>query len=133
MVLNLSPNQYGLIYNVSFLSLFMSMYAAYRGHYDLAFVPGGVFITSINYWRKPDYSWRRDLDMIKLALAYQLARAYNAENATLYYVVIFSSMCFYPLGIYYYNRDQYWHSVYAHSMLHVGANVANLILYSGVI
>jgi len=66
--------------------LISCIYAIYKNHYDLALVPGGVFLTSINYWRCPDYSWRRYLDMIyvKLALIYQIYRAYNAEYCKLY-------------------------------------------------
>jgi hypothetical protein len=109
------------------------MYAVYNGYYDLAFVPGGVFLTSINYWWKPDYSWRRYLDMayVKLAITYQLARAYNSENRDLYYSITGLSIFFYVLGVYYYKKKLYWNSTYAHSMLHITANIGNIILYSG--
>ena len=68
----LYPEQYKIIYNVSFLSLGSCMYAIYNGYYCLSICPGGVFLTSINYWRHPDYSWRRYLDMtyVKLSFIY---------------------------------------------------------------
>ena len=77
----LYPEQYKLIYNISFLCLISSIYAVYQEYYVLSIIPGSVFITSINYWRYPDYSWRRYLDMIcvKSALLYQLYRAYNSH------------------------------------------------------
>lgn len=127
------PEQYNFIWRASFLSLFTSIYAFYNGYYDLALCPGGVFITSINYWRKPDYSWRRNIDIVyvKLAISYQVIRAYNAEYSRMYYIVLFTGLCFYPLGIYLYKKDLLWPSIYAHSMIHILGNVSNVILYSG--
>jgi len=129
----LYPEQYSFIWKASFFSLFSCIYAFYNNQYDLAFVPGGVFLTSINYWYKPDYSWRRYVDMgvVYTSLIYQILRAYNAEYSKMYYFTLSLAMCFYPLGVYYYNKKQYWHSTYAHSMLHLIANISNVILYSG--
>jgi hypothetical protein len=131
----LSPKQYSCIYKVSFLSLVSTGYACYRGHYGLAFVPGGTFITSIIYWRKPDYSWRRYLDMtyVTSGLCYQLIRAYYSEYPRLYYTTAGIAVLFYGLGIHFYKKKQYWCSTYAHCMLHVFGNISNLILYSGEI
>jgi hypothetical protein len=129
----LYPEQYSFIWKASFFSLFSCIYAFYNNHYDLALVPGGVFLTSINYWYKPDYSWRRYVDMgvVYTSLIYQFLRAYNAEYSKIYYVSMCFAASFYPLGIYYYNKKQYWPSTYAHSMLHLIANISNVILYSG--
>lgn len=131
----LHPTQYMLIWRISFLCLFSAFYAAHRGHYDLAAAVFGVFLTSINYWRRPDYSWRRYLDMVyvKSAMVYQMARAYRASNATVFYVVFFTSVCFYPVGIVLYKRGHFWYSTYAHCGLHILANISNFILYSGEI
>ena len=129
----LYPEQYKLIYNLSFLSLGSSIYAVYNGHYDLAICASGVFLTSINYWRKPTYSWRRYLDMtyVKFALIYQLYKAYRSQYMIHYYVIMIFAVSFYPLGVYYYKKQLYWHSTYAHSALHIISNIANLVLYSG--
>jgi hypothetical protein len=130
-----TQEQYIFFWKISFLSLISCIYAICKNHYDLALVPGGVFLTSINYWRYSDYSWRRYVDMIyvKLALIYQIYRAYNAEYCKLYYLILFITMLFYPLGIYFYKRKLYWYSVYAHSMIHILGNISNIILYSGEI
>jgi hypothetical protein len=131
----LREEHYSIIYNVSFLSLGSSMYAMYNGYYGLSIYPGGAFLTSVNYWRKPDYSWRRYLDMffIKYALSRQLHSAYGAEYAREYYTLTFIAVCFYGLGVYYYSQNLHWHSTYAHCTLHIIANIANVILYSGEI
>jgi hypothetical protein len=131
----LNTEQYSIIYKVSFLSLGSSIYAMYNGYYGMSIYPGGVFLTSVNYWRKPDYSWRRYLDMgyVKYALTCQLYNAYGAQYGREYCAVTFIAVCFYVLGVYYNKKSLYWHSTYAHCMLHIIANIANLILYSGKI
>jgi hypothetical protein len=123
------------IWQLSFLSLISSLYAIYKGYYDLALVPGGIFLTSINYWRNPDYSWRRILDMtyIKFAVIYQIIRAYQSQYSTLYYMILFISICWYPIGIYFYKKKSFWLSTYSHCILHIIANISNYILYSGYI
>ena len=87
----LYPEQYKIIYNISFLSLGSSMYAVYNGHYSLSICSGGVFLTSINYWKYPTYSWRRylDINFVCLALNYQLYKAYRSEYMIYYYSLIF--------------------------------------------
>lgn len=129
----LQEDQYRTIYNTSFLSLGSSLYAVYTGCYQLSVCPLGVFITSINYWRKPDYSWRRYLDMgvVKCALLCQIYKAYGSRNMYQYYGITTGAIGFYALGVYYYKQKMYWHSTYAHCTLHILANIANLFLYSG--
>lgn len=129
----LYPKQYLLIYKISFLSFFSCLYAIYRGYYDLALVPGSVFLTSINYWRKPDYSWRRYLDVfiVLLVFTYQNIRAYNAEYMYSYYTLITISVFFFFFGVYLFKINEWWHSVYSHCLLHLFANLSNFILYSG--
>lgn len=125
-------DHYNYLWRISWLSLFTSLYAAKQGHYDLAFVPGGIFLTSINYWRNPNYSWRRTLDInyVRLALAYQVYRAYKSQYSSMYYAITTCAVACYPIAIYYYKQNQLWKSVYFHSMIHILGNVSNVILYS---
>ena len=123
------------IFRKSFLSLFSCLYAIYNKHYDLAFVPGGVFLTSINYWRHPIYGWRRNVDIcyVGSSLIYQCVRAYHSQYRFLHYLTMGLAMTCYPIGRYHYNNGEKWHSAYYHSMIHVIANISNIILYSGYI
>jgi hypothetical protein len=130
----LYPEQSRFIWKVSWMSLYSSLYAIQRRHYSVAMVPGGVFLTSIYYWRNPDYSsWRRKLDMsyIGASLIYQTIRAYNSENSKMYYFIMIGAVCCYPMSYHFYYKKQYWKSTYFHSMVHVVANIANIVLYSG--
>jgi hypothetical protein len=134
----LKPSQFNIIWSLSWLSLSSSMYAIYKGHYNLAFIPGGVFLTSINYWRKPEIiSWRRILDVgyVNMALLYQLYNVYinNAQYAKEYYFFTGIASIFYPIGVYYYNKKKYWKHIIFHSGVHIFANIANFILYTGYI
>ena len=131
----LYPEQYNLIWRVSFLALFSSIYALRNKQYDLMFVPGGIFITSIIYWYKPDYSWRRTLDMtfVKLALCYQIIRGYKSRYFKFYSMLLCCSIFSYMLGIYFYKKGMLWKSTYSHCMLHILANSATIILYKGLV
>lgn len=87
------------------------------------------------YWYKPTLCWRQTLDIVyvKFALFYHILRGYNSYYVIIYYITLGISLCFYPLGIYLYNKQLYWESTYAHSMVHIISNLSNLILYSGSI
>ena len=65
------------------------------------------------------------------SLVYQLYRAYYSQYMAIYYTIMMVAVSFYPLGYYYYNRDRYWESTYAHCMIHIVANIGNIVLYSG--
>lgn len=131
----LYPKQYSYIYKTSFLCFFSSLYAIYRGYYDLAVAVGCVFLTSINYWRKPDYSWRRYLDIfvVLLALTYQNIRAYKAEYMYSYYTLMTIGIFFHFFSIYLFKINKLWYSTYFHCLLHIFANLSIFILYSGYI
>ena len=129
----LYPAQAKCILRVSLISILSCSYAIYRGHYDLAIVPGGVFLTSLNYWRQPTYGWRRNLDIAYVcgALIYQNKRAYDMPNAVPYYYLMGFGSLLYPMNIYLYKKKYYWGSTIAHCMLHIMANISNVVLYSG--
>ena len=119
-------NNFNLLWFTSWSSMISSIHAYYKGYYDFHFLDGFVWLTSINYWRKPQNGIWRNLDIISVyyALGYHLYHARNAENAVLFY-----SIMIYPLSIYYINNKTI--STYLHGGLHIGANVALNILYSG--
>jgi hypothetical protein len=132
----LYPDQCHFLCKISIISLISSLYALYKDYYELAVIPFGVFLTSIIYWYKPiPNSWRQTLDVtyVKFAVFYNIIRAYNSEYYILYYITAIIGLCFYPLGIYLYNKKMYWESTYAHSMGHIIANISNFILYTGYV
>lgn len=129
----LDKNQYNLIYKTSYLCLCSFCYALYNVQYTLSIVPIMVFISSILYWHNPTNSWRRYLDIVvvNICVLYQFFLANKSNYATLYYIITCIGLCFYPIGIYYYKKKNYWMSTYSHILLHFFANIANILLYSG--
>lgn len=125
---------YTILYISSHTFLVSCLYALYRKHYIVSICPGMIFISSTNYWRMPDYSWRLYFDtyVVRIAILYQTIIAYNAEYARLYYF-IFSAALLYPLGQYFFNKGDYWKYTYIHMSCHILANLGNIVLYSGSI
>ncbi len=122
-----------IIYRTSFLSIISALYAYKRRHYDLICVPGGVFITSIIYWSNPiRNNWRRKLDMsyVFCALVYQLIRTYKSKYSIQYYILISISILCYFVGVNMDKRDMKWGATYMHCLLHIIANIGNILLYS---
>lgn len=132
----LPPDQSNYLWRLSWLSFASGIYGITQGHYDLAVVPLGVWITSINYWRKPDYSWRRyaDITYVHVSLIYQLLRSIEAQYRIPYWIVLGVAVGFYPIGCYFHqtgdNRGG-WPSTICHGMVHIFGNISNFILYSG--
>ena len=123
------------IYRVAHLFSITSLYALYNGHYNLAICPAATFLTSIHYWKKPDYSYRRYLDMavVNSVFVYQHYMSYNAQYANIYYTICFIAKISYLVGRYYrYNKNTFG-STCCHIGVHVLANIASIVLYSGYI
>jgi len=129
----LDKNQYILIYKTSYLSLCSFCYALYNVQYKLSIVPCMVFLSSILYWHNPINSWRRYLDIVvvNICALYQFNFAFRSTYAIPYYIISCIGICFYPIGIYYFKKNNYWKSTYSHILLHIFANFANILLYSG--
>jgi hypothetical protein len=126
-------DQYTLLWKTSFIALTSFFTAVYNKKYYCSLVPLIVFFTSINHWRKPEYSWRRNIDVfcVRTGLVVNLIVAYNSQYYKLYYPVVFAASSCYPISIFLYNRKKIWASVYVHACLHILGNASCMILYSG--
>lgn len=142
------------LFRVSWLSASTCLLALYMHLFDLALVPAVVLFTSVNYWRRPDYSWRRYVDIItvQLAVYYQVARAVEAPTPYrhgFYCALSFACLAFIIAMIYYVRpsngkwraflknnpQKRQWLkiSTFWHAQCHIFGNVANAVLYiSGV-
>ena len=126
---------YACIYTFSYLSLVSFAYAVYRNYIFLCIVPGSVFLSSILYWQRPDYSWRRYVDMIvvQLGLWYQCYIAWYSEMGILYYITVVLCCISFLLGVHYYQKRNLLMSTIFHLLVHSIGNIGNVILYSGQI
>ena len=57
---------------VSFQLFIISIYAFNNEQYFMSVVLGLLTITSFNFWRKPNYSWRRIVDRIYAKIAFAI-------------------------------------------------------------
>ena len=128
----ISQQHADFIYYLSHISIISSIYAIINAHYDLAFVPGLIYLTSINYWKNPVKGFRRNLDMtcVFTTLSYQLYWSINSENFILYLFVKLIAMISFPISWYFVDKD-FELSMLFHGFVHLFGNIANIILYSG--
>jgi hypothetical protein len=135
MTVILNKEQYLVLYKSSYIALLSVIYALYQKHYELVIVPTAVFITSINYWSKPDYSYRRYLDMaiVKSTMVYQIYIGYNAQYSGPFLCLWCLAGLSYLVAIGYYKSGDNWKSTYSHLIFHIFANIGNITLYSGYI
>jgi hypothetical protein len=125
------------VYCSSFLAIVSMMVAFNFKLYDFMFFATLVWINSINYWRHPMASWRRNLDMAVAfsACTYQIVASFNLHSQP-YFVAYWITL---SIAVYSYamarrhgrkyldfDRASKWHV-----NLHVFGNVSNILLYYG--
>lgn len=118
-----------ILYRVSFLTLGTFILAAYLRIYEGMVVTGLVFVCSINYWRRPTYSWRRTMDICNTmsCLVYQTWRSTFAPTMTAYLALTYFGVACYLIGS---SRMGDWTKW--HVCVHVFGNAGNVALYSGL-
>jgi len=126
---------YWILWGSSWMSLVSAVYGYAVGKTaDVYMIPGTIYLTSILYWTYPvTNSWRHYLDVYTVyAMAtYSLIRAYNAQYMWAYYAFFCMGVGFFPLGVYYHGLGMYIESTLAHMMLHLFANLGNIVVFSG--
>lgn len=120
------------LYYSSHMGILPILYGIYRGKPEVALPVGITFLTSLNYWRKPRYTWRRTIDvhMSRFTVLYNIYYAAYLHGATIHYMYIplmSSCIALYPIGIYNYSKHRYWHFVLAHMGVHLSAALATIL------
>lgn len=92
-----------------------------------------VLFCSLNYWRRPVYGLRRNIDIINFwsGLVYQLglARSVSAIYSVPYIVFTFLALMSFASGYKFSGRK----ATLCHSGGHILGNVANMFLYPGLV
>jgi len=131
------PNAH-FIWYCAWLAIPSAIYAyAHPATAHIAPIPAAVFATSLLYWRDPIRdSWRRKLDMtvVSAGLTHHMYYAVYSPTITqcYYFSLIGVSIMSYAISEYYLKRHRYWPATYTHALIHLFANIANLILYYGI-
>ena len=130
-----APKQTSLLLKTSLSTVACVVYAFNKRQHDFALCNAVVLFTSVNYWRDPKYTCKRryiDIVVVLSSLFYHMCVAFHSQRALQYYTITGLGMCFYHLGCIHYNDKDYWRSAYSHSVLHILANLAQIVLYSGI-
>lgn len=125
-------SHHNYLWYISFSCGISCLVAIYNNKQIYAITSGGAFLTSINYWRKPENNWKRTLDLCWIALIciYQFWDAHKYEAAQKYYYCILLAISNYPLSNYLLRNEYYVTSTFCHGLIHIIANIGNIILYS---
>ena len=94
------PIQYNYLWKSSCMFLVTTCYAVYQAKNEFIVFPAGVFLTSINYWRKPVYnSWQRSLDVfyVYFSVFYNIFRSLGAEYMYQFNSFVLLGLLFYFL------------------------------------
>jgi hypothetical protein len=130
----LPQSHYIYIWYTSWISLGSAVYSLYRQYYDVAACIFMVFLTSLLYWRFPDYSWRRYLDIsaVHVALIYEVIRVIDSTHMVSYYVIISVGIWSFFTGVHFHKKSA-WLSTFFHCNVHLLGNTANFVLLSGTL
>lgn len=116
----------------SFSFLIPGLYAYIYRLYFYCLVCFFTSMISANYWRKPTYSWRRDLDLVFSKVSF-IVFAYNGITRVVYIPYLFSGYSLLVLSLYCFylsnkntNENKNW--VFYHSMFHYTIMVKQLII-----
>ena len=119
--------------STSLLTVTSCLASARLGLFDCLATSGSILFFSINYWRRPVYGWRRNLDIINTVtcLIYQLSICHVVEAQVLSAYLFFTAL---GLGSFVVGRSlPGMRGTVAHSGVHVFGNIANMILYPGLV
>ena len=119
------------ICGLSVCSLMSSLYGLQR-NVQLSYVPMGLFITSVNYWRNPTRGIRRNIDI--MAVGFGIVTHLYSSTKTNQQGMYGTSMCIcgvlYGISWYLYKKGYSWSSTISHVLIHIVANIANVLLYN---
>lgn len=125
-----SKEEASIIWYTSWSSLVGSsiQYFYYETH-DLSIGTFMVLLTSLLYWRKPTYGYRRTIDMTTVfsVFLYYMYRSFYIQKPYGYYLFTGLSIYSYYISWCKYDNNKK-ESAYYHALIHVFANIANLLL-----
>ena len=133
-----SPENARITFCTSFVALSTLALAAVLRVYDGIAVTTLVFLTSVNYWRRPVYGFRRNLDIAAagVCLAYQTLRSFSVEPLYQagYLTSSYAGVVIYFIGLYLSRRNRRHETTgaYMHAITHALGNVGNVFLYVGL-
>ena len=130
----LLPEQYNLLWRSSWLSGLTGAYAFYQNKCTAGMLIGNIFMTSLNFWRYPNDSWRRYVDMLSVqcCLLYQINKINLNTYGGIWMFLTSISITHFAKSCNNYRKQQFWPSTYNHRRLHILSNIANIFFIEGI-
>jgi len=90
---------------------------------------GAIF--AMNYWKNPQYGWRRTIDMawIQLLIYLHIYYVWNSQVRNTYFLLQLQGVGFYCISWYYHKKNNLWVSTLCHAGVHLCANGSLIIFY----
>lgn len=104
---------------IAFSSLFFmvpSIYAFNNEQYFMSVVLGLLTITSFNFWRKPNYSWRRIVDRVYAKIAFTICFVNGIRYYYLDPLIISSCIVFIIFMYFYYMSNKFCNDKFCDNM-----------------
>ena len=122
-----------IMFATSLLTTLSCAASAYSGLYDCLFTSSAILFCSMNYWRKPEYGWRRNVDIVNtiVCLSYQLYICHSIEITLRAYYLFLTTLG--VAGLVLGQRLPGRAATLSHSSGHVFGNIANMFLYKGFV
>lgn len=124
---------------ISLLTFLSSIYKIEQKLYIVSASTLIVFGTSINYWRKPIYGLRRNVDIffvicsLSLHIYISLQSKDMGVNNYYYCYITIISILLYLISWLLYKKQYFWGSTIAHSIIHMISNLNNVLLYKRIL
>ena len=130
----LPANHCKFLRTMSIFTFMSALYGLKKKQYIMASCPFIAVFTSLNYWRKPEYGVRRNIDIAAVITGVSLY--YYTSFKTNQQGMYGTTMCIcgglYGLSWCLYNKGYNWLSTISHGAIYVALATANSLLNNGI-
>ena len=117
-----------LLFSSSFLFLISCILSFIYNIYDYCFLLFCLFFTSINYWRKPTLSLRRNIDICCAIVSFTYHKYTLFSNINIISIIcLYIGISFYFFGIFLSRNEKIFMSVVSHMLFHFFTNMSCII------
>ena len=103
-------------------------------YYDVIITNTMLFISSVNYWRKPVLGIRRNFDMATclFCLVYNTYTVYEHPVTIYHYIAIGGTPLFYLISCLLHKYNYKRLSTFSHCMCHLTGNIGSYVIFYGI-
>ena len=130
----LPANHCNFLRTMSIVTFMGGLYGLKKKQYMMTMCPFVVVFTSLNYWRKPEYGVRRNIDITAVITGVSLYyyTSFKSNQQGMYGTTMCICAGLYGLSWCLYKKGYKWSSTISHSVIYVALTAANALLYNGL-